>query len=59
MLIDTEKLRDGLADYYGTAAFNGFSPAFGDLVTLGNLTGVELCELAESEGFNLEEYRAE
>lgn len=59
MLIDVDKLKDALSDYYGTAAFNGFPAAFADLIALDNLSGLELCELAEREGLDLEKYQAE
>lgn len=57
MIIDDDKLREDLEEYYGTAAFNGSGPgAFGDLINVRNLTPGELVREAQDNGFDLNQY---
>ena len=45
--IDTNKLRDYLEDYCGTAASSGFPAALLDVADIEDMDGYELCEKAE------------
>lgn len=54
--IDVDALRAYLEDYYGTALMAGLWPALGDLGSLDALSGHELCELAEREGVDLQQF---
>ena len=51
--IDTDKLRDYLEDYCGTAASSGFPAALLDVRDIENMDGYELCEKAEDLGIDL------
>lgn len=55
-LIDIDALRDYMEDEYGTAMMSGMWPAVGDLGTVSSMDGQELCELAEREGVDLEQF---
>ena len=57
--IDVDALRDYLRDYYGTAMMAGLWPALGDLGQIDALDGYELCELAEREGVDLQQFVVE
>lgn len=57
--IDVDELRDYLRDYYGTAMMAGLWPALGDLGQIDALDGYELCELAEREGVDLQQFVVE
>lgn len=57
--IDIDELRDYLRDYYGTAMMAGLWPALGDLGQIDVLDGYELCELAEREGVDLQQFVVE
>ena len=57
--IDTDKLRDYLEDYCGTAAFSGFLAALLDVGDIENMDGYELCEKAEDLGIDLERFRVD
>ena len=57
--IDTDKLRDYLEDYCGTAAFYGFPAALLDVGDIENMDGYELCEKAEDLGIDLERFRVD
>ena len=50
--IDTDKLRDYLEDYCGTAALL-------DVRDIENMDGYELCEKAEDLGIDLERFRVD
>lgn len=57
--IDTDKLRDYLEDYCGTAASSGFPTALLDVRDIENMDGYELCEKAEDLGIDLERFRVD
>lgn len=57
--IDTDKLRDYLEDYCGTAAFSGFPAALLDVGDIENMDGYELCKKAEDLGIDLERFRVD
>ena len=57
--IDTDKLREYLEDYCGTAAFSGFPAALLDVADIGDMDGYELCEKAEDLGIDLERFRVD
>lgn len=57
--IDTDKLRDYLEDYCGTAASSGFPVALLDVRDIENMDGYELCEKAEDLGIDLERFRVD
>lgn len=57
--IDTDKLRDYLEDYCGTAVFSGFPAALLDVGDIENMDGYELCEKAEDLGIDLERFRVD
>lgn len=58
MLIDIEALRAAFMDRAGTAAFNGFPWAMGDVVALEDATPEELVAEAERQGLNLTRFEA-
>ena len=55
-LIDAKALREYMQDYYGTAAFNGFPFAMGDMIALDQLSNEELCKKAEEMGIDLSKF---
>lgn len=55
-LIDVDALRDYMEDEYGTAMMSGMWPALGDLGAVSSMDGRELCELAEQQGIDLEQF---
>ena len=55
-MINEEKLRDALRDYYGTAAFNGFPAAMIDVIDVDNASLNELINFARRAGFDLRDY---
>ncbi|WP_417757745.1 hypothetical protein [Senegalimassilia anaerobia] len=57
--IDTDKLRDYLEDYCGTAASSGFPATLLDVRDIENMDGYELCEKAEDLGIDLERFRVD
>ena len=57
--IDTDKLRDYLEDYCGTAASSGCPAALLDVRDIENMDGYELCEKAEDLGIDLERFRVD
>ena len=57
--IDTDKLRDYLEDYCGTAASSEFPAALLDVRDIENMDGYELCEKAEDLGIDLERFRVD
>ena len=59
MLINIDKLKRDLIDYYGTAAFNGMSAAMIDVYDLKNASLEKLEELASRAGFDLRDYEEE
>ena len=56
MMIDTEKLREDLKDYFGTAMFGGSPLAMMDLVQVEEATAAELVEIAERNRFDISKY---
>ena len=56
MIIDTEKLRKDLKDYFGTAMFGGSPLAMMDLVQVEKASESELVEIAERNGFSIINY---
>ena len=56
MLIDDEKLRRDLIDYYGSAAFSGMPAAMIDVFDIERASIEELVRLARQAGFNLRNY---
>ena len=59
MLIDIDKLRKDLIDFYGTAAYNGFPTAMMDVIDVENASPEKLIQLANRAGFSLEDYEEE
>ena len=59
MLIDIDKLRRDLMDYYGTAANNGFPAAMMDVIEVEGASPEKLIQLAKRAGFRLEDYQEE
>ena len=57
--IDTDKLRDYLEDYCGTAAFSVFPAALLDVGDIESMDCYELCEKAEDLGIDLERFRVD
>lgn len=57
--IDTNKLRDYLEDYCGTAASSGFPAALLDVADIENMDDCELCEKAEDLGIDLGRFRVD
>ena len=56
-IIDFEKLRSDLINYFGTAMSNGFPIAIIDLVDVERKTPRDLIDIAIKNGFNLEDYK--
>lgn len=55
-MIDIERLRDDLIDYFGTAMF--YNPAaMMDLEKVRKASDEELIEIAKNNGFDLDKYR--
>lgn len=56
VVIDGEKLRRDLADYFGTAMFNSSPMAMFELEKVRRAGGDELIRIALDNGFDLSEY---
>ena len=56
MMIDIQKLRNDIKDYYGTAVFNGFPMAMIDVINVDCLSDKEVVDLALEKKMNLEKY---
>ena len=56
MLIDVDRLREDIKDYYGTAAFNGFPAAVIDLGRIEKMSDQEIVEFAIKKRIQLEKY---
>lgn len=56
VLIDVDRLRRDLMDYFGTATFSGFPMAVIDLAKIERATDSEIVRIAEKNGFNLRKY---
>ena len=56
MVIDIQKLREDLEDYFGTAAANGFPAAYMNVKEVEDMSNAEVVKLAEKLGFDLREY---
>ena len=56
VLIDVDRLRRDLMDYFGTATFSGFPMAVIDLAKIESATDSEIVRIAEKNGFNLRKY---
>ena len=59
MLINIDKLKRDLIDYYGTAAFSGMPAAMIDVFDVENASPEKLVELARHAGFDLRNYAEE
>ena len=59
MIIDVDKLRDDMEDYYGTAMMNGFPMAVVELSEVESASDRDLVQKAVKEGFDLRDYEAE
>lgn len=55
-MIDTEKLRDDLKDYFGTAMSGGFPLAMMELSQVERASDSELIRMAQQNGFNICKY---
>lgn len=53
MMVDIEKLRSYLIDYYGTAIFSGMPAAFVDLSRVERADADELIQIAQREHIDL------
>ena len=56
MIIDIERLRKDLIDYYGTAMNNGFPAAVIDLSKAESASEQTLIKMAEEEDIDLNKY---
>ena len=59
MYYNIEKLRRDLMDYFGTAMSNGLDMAVIDLSEIENASPDKLVEIAEKNGFNINNYMEE
>ena len=59
MLIDVEKLRRDLINYYGSAAFSGMPNAMIEVIDIERASIEELVKFAKQAGLNLEDYEEE
>ena len=55
-MIDVEKLRQDLIDYYGTALFNASPYAIVELQKIENAAYEELIKIAKDNNFDLNKY---
>ena len=55
-MIDTEKLRRDLINYFGTAVFSGMPMALMDLSKAERASEDELINIAVKNGFDLSDY---
>ena len=55
-MIDVDRLRSDLMDYYGTAMVGGFPMAALDLAKIERASDSEIVRIAEKNGFNLRKY---
>ncbi len=58
-MIDEDKLRYDLMNYFGTAMSSGFSMAVMDLSEVEIASLDRLMEIAKENGFSLEDYKLE
>ena len=56
MVIDIQKLRNDIKDYYGTAVFNGFPMAMIDVINVDRLSDQEIVDLVLKKKMSLEKY---
>ena len=54
--IDFERLREDLVDYFGSAMFNGFPMAVVDVTQVETASNEQLIQIAQSNGFDLNNY---
>lgn len=54
--INSEKLREDLTDYFGTAMTGGFPAAVIDLGEVDTASQDELINIAKKNGFDLDDY---
>lgn len=54
--IDTDRLRNDMMDYYGTAMHSGFPMAQADLTHIQGVSDAELIRKAQNNGFDLNKY---
>ena len=59
ILLDGDKLRTDLIDYFGTAMFNSSPFAVMELGKVERATGDELIQIALKNGFDLSKYEQE
>lgn len=59
MLINIDKLRRDIIDYYGTAMASGLDVAVMDVIDAENASLGELLELARRAGIDLKDYEEE
>ena len=55
-MIDVDRLRSDLMDYYGTALAGGFPMAALDLAKIERASDSEIVRIAEKNGFDLRRY---
>ena len=56
MIVDIERLREDLLDYYGTASQSGFPMAIVELGNVENASPYQLVEMAKDAGVDLSDY---
>ena len=56
MNLDYRRLRDDLENYFGTAITNGYKQAIIDLVQVQTCPPMDLVQIAQNYGFDLNEY---
>ena len=59
MIIDIEKLRSDVLDYYGTAMHNGFGMAVINLGQIENASNDEIINIARKIGLDFSKYAIE
>ena len=57
MLINIDKLKQDIINYYGTATHNGFPAAMMDVIDVENASLEKLVEMARRAGLNLKDYQ--
>ena len=55
-MLDIERLRTDLSDYYGTGALSGLSAMSVECLDIQYMSDEQLVCLAERSGFDIEEY---
>ena len=57
MMIDIEKLRNDMEDYYGTAMFGGFPMAVIELNRIQRASNEDIIQMAIDQGIDLRKYQ--